>query len=137
MISTNKHSTCTKPQKSPYCKSQLSDPSPETCHRPPSSSSPHPSPEVLPRYSHQRWALCQTAARAEGSCAAKAPAHTCCVWPCSSSSASLPQGLHLAQTTGDKISSSRACQRQLLRTKEALSGENAHSKPAMLQEQSL
>lgn len=57
------------------------------------------------------------------------------LWPCSSSSTSLQQGLRSAQTTGDKISSRRACQWQLLPTKESLSRENALSKPAMLQEQ--
>lgn len=129
VISTNKHA------QSPYYKSQPSDSSPERCHQPPSSSSSSPGHDVLLRLSHQGRAPCQPATRAEGSRAAKAPAHTCCVWPCSSSSTSLPQGLHLAQTTGDEISSSQACQRQLLQTKEALSGENAFSKPAMLQEQ--
>lgn len=57
------------------------------------------------------------------------------LWPCSSSSTFLQEGLHSVQTTEDKISSRQACQQQLLPTKESLSGENALSKPAMLQEQ--
>lgn len=45
-------------------------------------------------------------------------------WLCSSSNTFLQQGLHSAQTTRDKISSSQPCQQQLLTTKKSLSGEN-------------